>query len=1265
MDGTGRAATTTPPVKGLLVWHWNCNGFAHKKAVLQQHLQKVDRKPDVIMVQESNATETPKLAGYRSHNRPPDTCETPKGKGRGVCIFVRKGITFVEHEILEKSTIEHCTVEVITGRKRKESTFLVNVYSKPAHTQQKFKALFHKACRVAGGNMLMVCGDFNAANQVWGYRKTTAKGRDLLQDALDAGLSLVTDPEQPTRTGTSVSRDTTPDLTFVKVAGRKREVTWNNTGYDLGSDHYILEVLIPLEGKGGNTEKRKHRVTDWDAFRTALTSWQSEITDIDQWTDNVNRTMEGATKEIETDESIDRVDSRLAHLLEAKQSIKARWKGQRTNRKLRKKIAELNQCIEGHCRLLCEQQWTEVCNEADGQMNKSRTWSMLRHLLDETKTKGYQHDNLARILHKAISKEGEVEIKRRLDEKYLPSTPTTEHLEYQGTDNATLDKDIATWEVRAAMQKLNSRSAAGPDRVTNKAIKNLSEAAIENITKYYNKCWREGKLPKQWKTAKTILIPKPGKQPSVENLRPISLTSCVGKLLEHVLLDRWQRYLEESGLYPDSIIGFRNKLGTQDAMILLKNEIIDVPLSIGDNRAILGLDLQSAFDKVSHSAILAQVSKLNMGRRSYDYIRDFLTGRTTRICAGDLQLDEKDLGSVGTPQGSVISPLLFNLVMIGVANRLQEVRDVRHTIYADDITLWVKGGSDGHIENQLQEAVEAIEEHLEGSGLVCSPTKSELLVLPPKRAGRRRKDAPITVERPKITVKTAGGRIIPEVDKIRVLGLLLERNRVNGETITKLNTKVMSATKLLRRISNRKDGMKEESLITLVQSFAISHIAYVAAFHKWTTGERNKIDALIRKVYKIALGLPGNVSTQKLMELGVNNTLEEIAEAQRSAHLERLSGTKTGRKILQDLGINPNGSGSAATEPVPSSLMTGIRVCPIPRNMNPTHNAERRAARAGALVDRHAEDEGAVYVDAAEYQDRVEAYTAVVVSASTGAVKTAASTRTRDTHQAEEVAIALAIADPGCKTVLSDSRTAVLSYAKGRVCSAAARILRAAEEAGRQGAVVIKWFPAHMGNDVSGRGNTNHNETANAVARGLTNRATANVGPSEGGAWYSSKDRMTTYNEIAKWYRLSRRTMPPPHSGLKRGEAVIFRQLQTGSLLTPVLAKYIYPGLYADDTCRLCMKARATAVHVLWDCEKNPREATEKTTIPPQFEAAARSCDLETQRRAVQQISAALERQRADDSRGGKGTPGKPGGSPSRSRLAKGNARGRGVEGAR
>ncbi|XP_077534300.1 sodium- and chloride-dependent glycine transporter 2-like [Haemaphysalis longicornis] len=138
--------------------------------------------------------------------------------------------------------------------------------------------------------------------------------------------------------------------------------------------------------------------------------------------------------------------------------------------------------------------------------------------------------------------------------------------------------------------------------------------------------------------------------------------------------------------------------------------------------------------------------------------------------------------------------------MIGVANRLAGVSDVRHTIYADDITLWVTGGSDCHTETTLQEAVKTIGEQLRGSRLVCSPSKSELLVLPPKGAGRKRRHMEATYERPRIKIRTERGQVIPEVDKIRVLGLLIERNRVNGATVTKLATKAAAAMRLIRRL---------------------------------------------------------------------------------------------------------------------------------------------------------------------------------------------------------------------------------------------------------------------------------------------------------------------------------------------------------------------------------------------------------------------------------------------------------------------------------
>ncbi|KAG0410656.1 hypothetical protein HPB47_012235 [Ixodes persulcatus] len=126
--------------------------------------------------------------------------------------------------------------------------------------------------------------------------------------------------------------------------------------------------------------------------------------------------------------------------------------------------------------------------------------------------------------------------------------------------------------------------------------------------------------------------------------------------------------------------------------------------------------------------------------------------------------------------------------------------------------------------------------------------------------------------------------------------------------------------RLIKRVSNRRAGIKEESLTRLVQSFAVGHITYVAAFHNWRPSERNKIDATIRKTYKAALGLLGSTSTENFMALGVHNTLDEIAEAQRTANLERLTETRTGRQILRDLGLEPREGKQQTNVPIPDSI---------------------------------------------------------------------------------------------------------------------------------------------------------------------------------------------------------------------------------------------------------------------------------------------------------------------------------------------------------
>lgn len=350
----------------------------------------------------------------------------------------------------------------------------------------------------------------------------------------------------------------------------------------------------------------------------------------------------------------------------------------------------------------------------------------------------------------------------------------------------------------------------------------------------------------------------------------------------------------------------------------------------------------------------------------------------------------------------------------------------------------------------------------------------------------------------------------------------------------------------------------------------ICHIAYVAAFHKWRKSKKNKIDVPIRRAYKTAMGLPQTTNTNRLLQLGVHNTLDEIAGAQNTTQLERLSTTKAGRTILNNLGIGfheQKGPKSSISEDVRPNL----RVDHIPRNVHPEFNKGRRRASAKALTDIHAATPRPdTWTRQAEYAGRNGFAVAVVDT--DGNTRTAASTLCTQSEEGEGIAIALTIADRDCQTVLSDSRQAVRNFSKGRIAPAAVRIL---QEAKGNKKVRIKWFPAHA-SEASER-NANRNETAHARARALTDRA-------HGGRplWFSTRDGMTNCNEITTVSRLNRRLLPRPCTGLSRSQAVVFRKLQTGTLPSPALLHRMYPESHPNDNwCKTCRRETATFARML------------------------------------------------------------------------------------
>ncbi|XP_037515219.1 uncharacterized protein LOC119391623 [Rhipicephalus sanguineus] len=425
--------------------------------------------------------------------------------------------------------------------------------------------------------------------------------------------------------------------------------------------------------------------------------------------------------------------------------------------------------------------------------------------------------------------------------------------------------------------------------------------------------------------------------------------------MEHAFLSRINAHLDDIEAYPDTMLAFRAHLSTQDAMLQIKHQVLDNKTR--GTRAILGLDLKKAFDNAAHAAILRKMATLNLGNRAYNYVKDFLTNGSISLTLGKLASEDSSMGSVGAPQGSVISPMLFNLVMIGLLERLNAIEGVHHAIYADDITIWVCEGSDGEIEQRLQTAVEVVEQYLVGTGLVCSPEKSELLLYRPTLKGRPPKCYIRHAEHEYICVRTKEGHEIPRVKQITMLGLIIESNGANGATIRNLETKITNTMRLIRRITNRHRGMKETSVVRLIHSFVISRITYVAVYHNWYTAEKAKLNTLIRRTHKMALGLPDSPSTELLLQLGIHNTLEDLIEAQQISELERLTRTRTGRSILDKLEISYHKQHGDETS-LPSSIREKLQVASLPNNMHPGLNQGRRARRNASEHLQATQDDG-------------------------------------------------------------------------------------------------------------------------------------------------------------------------------------------------------------------------------------------------------------------------------------------------------------------
>ena len=84
---------------------------------------------------------------------------------------------------------------------------------------------------------------------------------------------------------------------------------------------------------------------------------------------------------------------------------------------------------------------------------------------------------------------------------------------------------------------------------------------------------RLGSFSACWRQANVTPIPKGPPSSSVANYRPISITSVLSKAFERLVSVRLGRFMELSGVLPDSQFAYRKGLGTCDALLCVSHTL--------------------------------------------------------------------------------------------------------------------------------------------------------------------------------------------------------------------------------------------------------------------------------------------------------------------------------------------------------------------------------------------------------------------------------------------------------------------------------------------------------------------------------------------------------------------------------------------------------------------------------------------------------------------------------------------------------------------
>ena len=239
-------------------------------------------------------------------------------------------------------------------------------------------------------------------------------------------------------------------------------------------------------------------------------------------------------------------------------------------------------------------------------------------------------------------------------------------------------KAIDALEIRNAIKGMKHGKAPGPSGIPIEVIK---ICGCEDLLVNAANAMMDGRaMPESW--TKSILIPLykgKGDAKECSNYRSVKLLEHGMKVIERV----FERRLRQKVDINEMQLGFMPGRGTIDGIFAIR-QLMEKFRAVDRRLYMVFVDLEKAFDRVPRDLIWWALRRKGVIEREIAAIAEMYRSPQTAVRL-DGEFSNYFTVNVGVHQGSILSPLLFIIVVDEITKHLKT--DLREFLYADDLVL--------------------------------------------------------------------------------------------------------------------------------------------------------------------------------------------------------------------------------------------------------------------------------------------------------------------------------------------------------------------------------------------------------------------------------------------------------------------------------------------------------------------------------------------------------------------------------------------------